>query len=120
MIHATIHIQRDSDPENDDILHICDTNIPSGDVFKLVYKTPDLESPHRFHMARRLIGGFVLDMLKSLSLDTAPFEHVQVTSCLQPSVLFHVSDLDRLDTRDLIEGIIVTAINTPCEIVRSR
>jgi hypothetical protein len=120
MIRASIHIQRDSNEENDDVLRICDTNIPSGDVFKLLYKTPELGSAHRFHMARHLISGFVADLLKSLSLDTAPFENVQLTTCLQPAVLFHVSDLDRPETRHLIEDIIATAINTPCEIVGSR
>ena len=120
MILASIHIQRDSNEANDDILQICDTNAPHGGLYKLLYKTPELESAHRFHMARHLVSGFVSNLLKSLALDTAPFENVQVTSCLQPAVLFNIGDLDSSEMRHLIEDIISTAINTPCESARSR
>ena len=120
MIRASIHIQRDSNEVNDDVLRICDTNVPGDEVFKMLYKTPELNSTHRFHLARHLVCDFVSDLLKSLSLDTVPFENVQVTSCLQPSVMFNIADLDTPTTRHLIEDIISRAINTPCVSVVSR
>jgi hypothetical protein len=119
MIRASIHVQRDSNETNDDLLRISETNVPGGDLFKITYKTPELQSAHRFHMARHLVGDFVSDLLKSLSLDTVPFESLQVTTCLQPTVVFHIADLESSETRHLIEDIIATAINTPCESVRS-
>ena len=111
MLKATIYIQRETgDESNDDILQIYDSNHPTGDIYRLVYTTPELKKSRQFYMARRLVTDFVNDLLKSLSLDVEPFERIQITTCIQPSVVFPVSDLDRTDVRHMIEDIVTTAM----------
>lgn len=113
MLKATLYIQRKiGDESQDDILRIYDSNYPSGDIYRLVYSTPELLKDRQFYMARSLVCNFVNDLLRSLSLDVEPFERVQVTTCIQPSVVFHTSDLDRRDNRHMIEDIITTAMRT--------
>lgn len=111
MRKASLYIQRSvNDTSQDDILDIYDSNHPTGDIYRLVYTTPELKKSRQFYMARHLVEDFVNDLLKSLAMDVEPFERVQVTTCLQPSVVFPVSDLDRTDVRHMIEDIITTAM----------
>lgn len=113
MLKATLYIQRKiGDDSQDDVLCIYDSNYPAGDIYRLVYSTPELRKDRQFYMARSLVADFVNDLLRSLSLDVEPFERIQVTSCIQPSVVFHTSDLDNIDNRHMIEDIITTAMRT--------
>lgn len=63
-----------------------------------------------FFMNSHCVMSYIDDILQSMRMDIDPFEELQVTTRIHPSVLFHVSDLDKRDTRHLILGMVETAL----------
>jgi hypothetical protein len=111
MLKATIYIQRNMSSRSDDTVYIYDTPNCS-EVYRVVYKTPESVLATQVYMGRSAVFSYVSDLLKSLTHDVVPFEHVQVNTCIHPSVVYHVSDLDSKDVRRLIENMIYDAAKT--------
>jgi hypothetical protein len=75
-----------------------------------VYSTSELKKNATFSLPVSKAMLYIRDTLKSLRHDSMPFEYVQVTTRIHPSVLYHVSDLDDDDIRYLIEDTVESAI----------
>lgn len=115
MLKTTLYIQRSRGGEdNDDIVRIYDLNATS-DVYRVVYSTPELSKATQFYMSRDALSAYVVDLLASLRHDTDPFEYVQVTTAIHPSVIYHVSDLDSPHIRHLIEDVIYSSLKVKAQ-----
>ena len=51
-------------------------------------------SEYSFSLTRSGVGRYLENLLFSLTKDQDPFEKIQVSTALSPSIMFHVSDLD--------------------------
>ena len=118
MLAATLYVQRNPDrTSEDDIIRIY-----AGDgmteIHTVEYTTPETKKTSRFYMSRKVLIEYVGDLLKSLRHDTVPFECVQVTTAIHPSVVYHVADLDNDEVRHLIEDTVYNAVRIPVERVK--
>ena len=114
MLKATIYIQRrdGKGSEDDDIIRFFDDD-EYRDTVRVVYSTPELNKNASFYFTLPRAITYLSDLLKTLRHDSSPFEHVQVTTAIHPSILYHVSDLDNDEIRYLIEDTVDTAIRRP-------
>ncbi len=102
---TTLFIQRKADSRGDDIIRIsCDDEYV--DMYRIQYATPELKKKRVFYMTRSKVLAYVSDLLKSLTYDIEPFEAVQVSTIIHPSVVYHVSELDDIGCRRLIEDMV--------------
>lgn len=113
MLKVTLHIQRSTGGvANDDIINIYDDD-EYRDTVRVTYSTPELKKATEFYFTIPQAMSYVSDILKTLRHDAQPFEYVQVSSQIQPVVLYHVADLDCCQVRHLIEDTIETALRRP-------
>ena len=114
MLKTTIYIQRrdGKGEEDDDIIRIYDDD-EYRDTVRAVYSTPELKKNATFYFTIPHAIAYINDLLKTLRHDSSPFEHVQVTTAIHPSILYHVSDLDSSEIRYLIEDTIEVALRRP-------
>ena len=118
MLAATLYVQRNPDRSSeDDIIRMYESD-GMTDVHLVEYSTPETKKSSRFYMSRKVLLDYVSDILKSLRHDTVPFECVQVTTAIHPSVVYHVADLDDPEVRHIIEDTVYNAIRTPVERVK--
>lgn len=78
----------------------------SHSIFEVVYKTPDLNRDRRFLASFSGALHYVEDILMSMRSDVDPFEQIQLTTAIHPTVMFHVSDMEDSETRDVIINMI--------------
>lgn len=91
MLVTTLHFIKDGD--QDEILKIFRKN---GDDFKCVFQPSDLRSAFSFHLNRRTLIDYVLDMIDMVAKDDVdPYEQIQVSTMIHPRILFHVSELSK-------------------------
>jgi hypothetical protein len=113
MLKATLYIQRTNAPaSDDDIIQMFDDD-EYRDMVRITYSTPELRKCSEFYLTVPQTLQYVSDTLKTLRHDAQPFEHVQVSTLLHPSVLYHVADLDCCEVRHLIEDTLETALRRP-------
>lgn len=113
MLKATIYLQRKTG-EGDDILKIYEDEL-YVEMYRLVYEAPDIRKKNQFYLSRHLVGNYISDFLTSLRDDSDPFEYIQLSTVIHPTVLYHISDLERPATRHLIDDMITMAMRTPVE-----
>jgi hypothetical protein len=110
MLKATLYIQRTNAPAaSDDIIQLFDDD-EFRDMIRVTYSTPELKKSTEFYLTVPQTLQYLSDTLKTLRHDAQPFEHVQVSTMLHPSILYHVSDLDCCQVRHLIEDTLETAL----------
>lgn len=110
MLKVTLYIQRSRDDTgNDDTVKIYAVDAAT-DIYRVVYSTPELDKKTQFYASRDAVTAYIVDLLASLQHDTDPFEFVQLTTAIHPSVVYHVSDLDEAPIRRLIEDMIYTTL----------
>jgi hypothetical protein len=115
MLKATLYLQRKAGvPGTDDVLRIYEDD-EYVEMYRLVYETPELKRVQQFYMSRHLVCDYLSDFLTSLRFDSDPFEHVQVSTAIHPSILYHISDLDNCRVRHLVEDTILMAMRTPVQ-----
>jgi hypothetical protein len=114
MLKVTFFIQRsDGHSEaDDDTIRIYDADVYS-DMVRVVYSTPEVKRESTFYLTVPNALLYVRNMLKTLNYDSQPFEYVQVSTSIHPSVLYHVSDLDDSEIRWLIEDTVEVALRSP-------
>lgn len=78
------------------------THERSHDVFEVTYSSPELRLDRQFSASLSSVIHYIEDSLTSMRHDIDPFENIQVTTSIHPSVLYHVSDMDESSVRDLI------------------
>ena len=85
---------------------IVSTHPDSSEVFQVVYSTPELRTGRKFLASFGGVLDYTGDILTSMRHDTDPFDCIQVSTCIHPIVLYHVSDMDESVTRDLVMNMI--------------
>lgn len=78
----------------------------SHSIFAVVYKTPDLNRDRRFLASFSGVLKYVEDILMSMRADIDPFEQIQLSTAIHPTVMFHVSDMDESVNRDIIMNMV--------------
>ncbi len=119
MLKVTLYVQRqDTREDKDDVIKIYE-DPDFLEMCRITYTTPELKKTSQFYMTRRLVTTYISDLLHSFVHDSDPFEYIQVTTAIHPSVNYHVSDLDSSHVRRLIEDMVYDAIKTPVERVKT-
>jgi len=116
MLKATLYIQRatNSTPATDDIIHLYEDD-EYRDMIRITYSTPEWRKNATFYLTVPQSLKYLSDTLKTLRHDAQPFEYVQVSTQMHPSVLYHVGDLDCCEVRHLIEDTVETALRRPIQ-----
>jgi hypothetical protein len=114
MLKATIYFLRKDAPseDTDDILRVYDDD-EYRDTVRVVYSTPELGKDMSFYFTLSQAMVYISDTLKTLRHDSQPFEYIQVSTAIHPSILYHVSDMDIAEVRHLVEDTVETAIRRP-------
>ena len=114
MLKATIHIIRKdgNTAGDDDIIRFYDDD-EYRDMIRIKYSTPDLAKDTSFYLSVPNTLVYLNDTFKTFRHDSQPFEYVQVSTSMHPSVLYHVSDLDKPEVRYLIEDTVEMALRRP-------
>lgn len=107
MIKATLFFTKKND--TDDIITIRSSEVVP-DLYSVRFETPDMKTAKKFMISGDRVLDYVEDILYSLSRDTDPFEHIQLSTSIHPSVMYHVSDLDDRVIRKLIVTMIRDAM----------
>lgn len=120
MLKATLYIQRATGGRaNDDVIKVYETT-ENTDLYRIVYSTPEVKKDSQFHMGCHVASQYFGDLLKSLTYDTEPFEYVQLSTAIHPSVIYHVSDLDDSSIRHMVEDMLMESIRRPVDLVTRR
>jgi hypothetical protein len=82
------------------------THPDSAEIFQVTYSTPELRNAKKFLAGFGGVLDYVGDTLTSMRHDNDPFECIQVSTSIHPLVLYHVSDMDESDTRDLVMNML--------------
>jgi len=116
MIKAELFLTRVGEPRasNDDTIKIAESP-DARELFVVTYRTPDYVSRKRFIASEHRVLDYVEDILVSLQHDTDPFEFVQINTVIHPTIMYHVSDMDKASIRELILNVIRTALRTDVE-----
>lgn len=102
----------------DDVVNVY-TVAASSDLFRVLYIPGDSASGMKYE-ARMTRGGvldYVTDMLRSMRYDVDPFDRIQVSTDLHPSVLYAVADMDNAVIRKNLENMVYTSLRT--QVVRA-
>jgi len=118
---VTLHFIRKgsaNDETTDDVLKFINT--PYHRMFRLTFSPGDGARRYDSYLTDTRAYDHVRSVLSSMKHDDVPFESVQVTTALQPSCMYHVS---QLVDRDVIGGImeaVWTALHEPVtsEVIR--
>jgi hypothetical protein len=109
MYLATLFITKDG--FNDDKIFFSPARgIPGS--FEVVYCPGDLETTYRFIMDTEKSARYVHYLLKSLKNDTDPFEFLQVTTKIAPTVIYDIDDLSDTRLRSFIEDSIMLSLTS--------
>jgi hypothetical protein len=81
-----------------------------SDFYTLQYKVGDTGRVHETNMCRADLRQYVADLLSSLSLDISPVDRIQFESCISPSIMISVDDLNNYRVVDVIENTLVSAL----------
>jgi len=110
MIRTTIYFtRRDAGQSQDDAIYIS-TNDESRELFDVVYKTPELKKGKSFTTTESHVLDYLADILRAVSVDSDPFENVQLMTAIHPSIFYHVIDLDNPSVRGDILAMVRTAL----------
>jgi hypothetical protein len=114
MLKVTLNIQRTETPgpRGDDVIHMYEDDT-HHDMVRVVYSTPEWKKSSEFYLTTSKAMSYIHDTLKTLTHDSQPFEYVQVSTSIHPTVLYHVLDLDCNDVRYLIEETVEAALRQP-------
>lgn len=116
MIKAEIFLTRPGGGSGDDIIKISECSA-SHHLFGVTYRAPDYANRKRFVLSESRVIDYVEDILRSLQHDSDPFEFVQISTPIHPSILYHVSDMDNSATRDLVITMIRMAMRADVETI---
>ena len=90
-------------------------------MFKIAFSTTascGSRTTYRSYLNRYRLETYIQSTLRSLRADHDPFKILQVSSSIHPSFMYKVEDLT-WELRDTIMDIVMTAISTDVERVRS-
>lgn len=109
MLKVKLFFTRRNGP--DDIIQLFDDET-YFEMVRIVYTPGDhLKKSNEFWLTRRDALSYVSRILKSLESDNDPYEYVQVQTAIHPSVMYPVVELERTQTRHLIEDMVMDAVH---------
>jgi hypothetical protein len=119
MLKATIYVQRKNSNgvEEDDLIRFYEDS-DYQEMVRIKYTSPEVTKDATFYLPVSRAINYLDDVLKTFRHDADPFEYVQVSTQIHPSVLYHVSDLDNTEIRHLIEDTVEAAIRRPVRRVK--
>lgn len=97
--------RKDRGPVHDDGITIS-AHGGSTDIFEVVYRSPELKMDRKFLASFSGVLSYIDDTLTSMRYDNDPFEKIQLLTVIHPSVLYHVSDMDDDEVRNLILNMV--------------
>jgi len=110
MFVASVYfLRKQGSRANDDIITVRRVAEYPG-IFQVTYNSPDFTFGKTFTSHGNSVCTYIEDSLTSMTHDTDPFENIQVSTVVHPSVLYHVSDMDNCDVRELILHMIRDAM----------
>lgn len=93
------------DGRKDDTISIHSTC--SGNLFRVVVRPSEYEETQfETFMSTNKVLDYIHNSLKSLQYDVDPYEQVQITCMMAPTILYHVADMSDADVRHLIDDIL--------------
>lgn len=90
----------------------------SHDIFEVVFHTYELKSDRKFLASFSGVLTYVEDVLISMRRDIDPFEEIQLSTDIHPTLLYKVPDIDDNRVVDLMMSIIRDALRFDTRIVR--
>ena len=118
MLKTTLRFLRHGAGESeDDVINIFSGN-SSPDLFRVVYVPGDSSSGYRYesYMTRSSVVDYISDILKAMRYDVDPFDRIQLSTDLHPSVMYCVEDMENVVTRRNIENMLYTSLR--CRVIR--
>ena len=113
MLKASLYFTRSGrDHSDDDVIHIFE-NENSRELFDVQYITPDLRKSKRFTMPEKDIKTYLTNLIRMMSHDADPFENLQLTTAIQPSIFFHMADAQ--ENMYVLLEMIMTALRIDVE-----
>ena len=73
------------------------------------------KNKYSFELTYDNLKKYIQNLLDLLRYDSEPYDEIQLTTKMIPSIMFCIADLDRPHIRNLIEHNIITALNTNIE-----
>ena len=111
MIKIRFHITRkDNGGIRTDDKVLVETYGDEPGLFKVTYSTPEVRTNKSFVATESRVMDYLEDIVYSLYRDTDPFSHVQLSTCIHPSVMYEVADLHDKDIRDLLLNMSADAV----------
>ncbi len=119
MLKATIYVQRKdgTGKKDDDVIDFYEDD-DYQEMVRIKYSTPELQRNAVFYLPIPRAINYLGDILKTFRHDADPFEYVQVSTQIHPSVLYHVADMDNAEIRHLIEDTVEAALRRPVRRVK--
>lgn len=83
------------------------------DRYSVEYIPSDItKNKYNFILNRSELSEYIESILDSLRYDSEPFDEIQLTTKMFPSIMFCIQDLERRNIRTIIENSILRALNT--------
>ena len=102
----------------DDIVQIYDDEL-YFEMTRVVYTPGEhTKKSNEFSLTRQQALSYVSTILRSMQTDTDPFEYVQVSTAIHPSVIYSVADVSEASTRFLIEDMVYDALKANVEEIK--
>ncbi len=102
----TLSFTRKGERSDQDDKIVVSTHADSSEIFEAVYSTPELRNARKFLASFTGILDYANNVLTSMRNDVDPFECIQVSTAIHPIVLYHVSDMDEYETRDMVMNML--------------
>lgn len=112
MLKTTLRFLRHGATEtNDDVINIFSSDI-SPDIFRILYVPGDSSHGYRYEsqMTRNTVMDYISDILKAMKYDVDPFDRIQISTDLHPSLMYCVEDMENCITRRNLENILYTSL----------
>ncbi len=100
------------DGRADDVIEVHSTNRFNLFRYKYIASEYEGKSYNETVLSRNNVLDRIHHILKSLQYDVDPFEQVQITGSLSPSILYYVGDMTNEDIRHLIDDILYDELSS--------
>jgi hypothetical protein len=93
----------------DDVIQIFDDET-HNDMFRVVYTPAEyIKTSNEFYGSTSTVMDYISSVLKSMCYDNDPFDYLQISTAIHPSVMYSIADVSDPKTRYQIEDLIEQA-----------
>ncbi len=110
---VTIFLTRKGDDRTtrDDVISVWE-NATTPAVFTVKYRPGDGDRTRMFYMCEKETMSYLSSMFKSLDYDTDPFDKIQITTAIHPSIIYDVAAVADAQVRYAMEDMIEDSLHT--------